>query len=109
MGGIRLVGQGKRPQLIPILGYSVAQGLVPARNASQREVGGLLSRRRSRWVGFASGEAGGNQAGARDAGPGLGNILIGHKRSNKLFQSLILTLFQIVRESTKKKSTNPRP
>ena len=81
----------------------------PARNASQREVGGLLSRRRSRWVGFASGEAGGNQAGARDAGPGLGNILIGHKRSNKLFQSLILTLFHIVREATKKKSTNPRP
>ncbi len=74
--------KGKDPQLIPILGYSVAQGLVPARNASQREVGGLLSRRRSRWVGFASGEAGGNHAG--DAGPGLGNILIGHKRSRCL-------------------------
>ena len=74
MGGIRLVGQGKRPPTYSGFGLSGCAGLVPARNASQREVGGLLSRRRSRWVGFASGEAGGNHAGTREASPGLGNI-----------------------------------
>ena len=54
MGGIRLVGQGKRPQLIPILGYSVAQGLVPARHLPA-----ML--RNARWAGCSrAGEAGGS-------------------------------------------------